>query len=158
MPVSTRCYVVHARLVLRLLYTWLVCFFCMPTRITCTIIMSCTFFPCNFIFNLMAALSTGVATTSSTLSGVEQLRVWDTEEQRQCRCEADWEQKCQKWAATRNAYWTGNRLRMAARRAVEWIGRPSCSFRFEISDLLHTCIVMYYDCMFGLSSCTHIYV
>ena len=50
-------------------------FFCMPTRITCTIIMSCTLFPCNFIFNLMAALSTGVATTSSTLSGVEQLRV-----------------------------------------------------------------------------------
>ena len=33
------------------------------------------------------------------MNSQEQLRVWDTEEQKQCRCEADhdWQQKCQNW-------------------------------------------------------------
>ena len=39
------------------------------------------------------------------------------------QCKADQEQKCQKQVATREAYRAVNRLRMAARRALEWIGR-----------------------------------
>ena len=39
------------------------------------------------------------------------------------QCKADQEQKCQKQVATREAYRAVNRLRMAARRALEWIER-----------------------------------
>ena len=51
------------------------------------------------------------------------------------RCKADQEQKCQKWAATPDAYRAVSRLRMAARRALEQIG-----MRYEISDLLNSSV------------------
>ena len=49
----------------------------------------------------------------------------DTEKQRQHRRnrrKADQDRKCQKQAATRGAYRVTNQQRMAARRALEWIG------------------------------------
>jgi len=48
------------------------------------------------------------------------------------------EQKRQKRAATRDAYRVSNQQRMAARRALEWIGTSKARlvFRYEISDLL----------------------
>ena len=67
--------------------------------------------------------STGVATMSS----LAQLRVSDTEKQRQqmWQHEADQEWKCQKWAATHDAYRAANWLRMTGRRALEWnVWRP----------------------------------
>ena len=118
-----------------------VCFFvCASAPIMCAIITSCTLLPCYFtLVDLTAALSTGVATMSS----LAQLWVWDIEEQRQRRPEADREWKHQKWAATCDAYRAANQLRMAARRALEWIRMfegPAVSFRYEISDLLASVI------------------
>ena len=51
--------------------------------------------------------------------------------------EAGQEQKRQKRAATRDAYRVSNQQRMAARRALEWIGTSKAwlAFRYEISDL-----------------------
>jgi len=45
--------------------------------------------------------------------------------------------KCQKQAATCGAYRVANQQRMAARRALEWIGtlKARLVFRYEISDL-----------------------
>ena len=37
-------------------------------------------------------------------------------------CEGDWDKKRQKWAATCDAYKSVNWLRMAARRALGWMG------------------------------------
>jgi len=55
------------------------------------------------------------------------------------RCEADQERRHQKRAATRDAYRVTKQLRMAARRALEWIGtsKARLDFRYEI-DLFHT--------------------
>ena len=54
---------------------------------------SCTWLPCDFTAaNLTAALNTGVVTVSS----LAKLQVQDTKKQRQYRCEADGEWKCQK--------------------------------------------------------------
>ena len=55
------------------------------------------------------------------------------------RCEADQERTRQKRAATRGAYRVANRERMAARRALEWIGtyKARLVFRYEISDLFN---------------------
>jgi len=55
------------------------------------------------------------------MSSLAQLRVGDTEEQRQHRNEVDREQKCHKEATTHDAYRAANPLRMAARRTLEWI-------------------------------------
>jgi len=54
------------------------------------------------------------------------------------QCEDDQEQKRQKRAATRDAYKVANKQRMAARRALEWIGmlKARLVFRYETSDLL----------------------
>ena len=55
------------------------------------------------------------------------------------RHEADRERKCQKQAATHDAYRVANQKRMAARRALEWIGMSKAQlvFTYEISDLCH---------------------
>ena len=45
----------------------------------------------------------------------------DTEKQRQHRCNDMRLTKCQKWAATHDAYRVTNQQRMTARRALEWI-------------------------------------
>jgi len=60
-------------------------------------------------------------------------------EQRQCKhkAKADQKQKHQKQAATHDAYRAANQLRMAARRALGWIGKFQkvlLVFRYEISD------------------------
>ena len=54
------------------------------------------------------------------------------------QCKADQKRKCQKRAATCGAYRVANQQRMAARRALEWIGASKVRllFRYEISDLL----------------------
>jgi len=52
--------------------------------------------------------------------------------------EADQEQKCEKRAATRDAYKITNQQRMAARRALEWIGTLKTQLvfiRYEVSAL-----------------------
>jgi len=64
---------------------------------------------------LVDLTGTGVATMSS----LAHLWDWDTEEQRKNRHVADWEWKCQKWAATCDAY-----------RAI-WL----VFFEYGISDL-----------------------
>ena len=53
------------------------------------------------------------------------------------RCAVDQKWKHQKRAATRGAYRVANQQRMAARRALEWIGTSKAwlVFRYEISDL-----------------------
>ena len=53
------------------------------------------------------------------------------------RCDADREWRHQKRAATRDAYRVAKQQRMAARRALEWIGMSKAQlvFRYEISDL-----------------------
>ena len=66
---------------------------------------------------------------SSRYRGVEAMQTW--------QCEDDQKQKCQKRAATHDAY---TKPRMTARRFLEWIGMfesPGWSFRYEISDLSH---------------------
>ena len=66
-------------------------------------------------------------------------RLRDTEKQRQCRHDdtrlTEW--KRQKRAATRGAYRVANQWRMAASRALEWIGASKARlvFRYEISEL-----------------------
>ena len=63
----------------------------------------------------------------------------DAENQRQCRHDdvrlSEW--KRQKRAATHDAK-VSNQQRMAARRALEWIGTSKArpAFRYEISDML----------------------
>jgi len=54
------------------------------------------------------------------------------------QCEADQEQKHQKRAAIRDTYRAASLLRMAAKRALEWIGilKARLVFRYEISDSL----------------------
>ena len=49
--------------------------------------------------------------------------------------EADRERKRQNRAATCGAYRVADQQRMAARRALEWIGASELVFRYEISDL-----------------------
>ena len=53
------------------------------------------------------------------------------------QCEADQERKRQKLAATCDAYRVANQQRMAARRALDWIGmlKARLVLRYEISDL-----------------------
>ena len=53
------------------------------------------------------------------------------------RHKADREQKHQKRVATRDAYRVTNQWRIAAKRALEWIGtlKAWLVFRYEISDL-----------------------
>jgi len=46
----------------------------------------------------------------------------ETEKQWQHRREVDQERRCQKRTATRDAYRVAKQQRMAARRALEWIG------------------------------------
>ena len=71
----------------------------------------------------------------------------DTEKQRQCRRDdarlTEW--KCQKRAATHDAYKVTNQLRMAARRALEWIrtSKGWLVFRSEISDLFYSVLAVY---------------
>ena len=67
------------------LYVFCICLFvCTSALNTCTIITMHALLPCDFtLVDLMSALSTGVATISS----LAQLRVGDTGEQRQCRCD-----------------------------------------------------------------------
>ena len=49
------------------------------------------------------------------------------------------ERRHQKRAATRDAYRVAKQQKMAARRALEWIGTSKAQlvFRYEISDLLN---------------------
>jgi len=55
------------------------------------------------------------------------------------RCEANREQKCQKRAVTRDAYKVANQQRMAARRALEWIGMLKARL---VLDMKHqTCLL-----------------
>jgi len=46
--------------------------------------------------------------------------------------------ECQNWTATHDAYRVANQQRMAARRALEWIGTPKAwlAFRYKISRLI----------------------
>ena len=44
-----------------------------------------------------------------------------TEKQRQRRCKADQEQKCQKQATTRDVYRVANQQRMAACQESSWV-------------------------------------
>ena len=46
------------------------------------------------------------------------------------QCEADREWKRQKQVATRDTYSVANQQRMAARRALEWIGRSKAQLFF----------------------------
>ena len=75
---------------------------------------------------------------SSTMSSVARLCVWDTEKQRQCRREADWERKCQKWAATHDAYRTANEngcqewIRML--EGLEYMKYQSCWPRYNTKE------------------------
>ena len=52
-------------------------------------------------------------------------------------CEPDRDWKCQKRAATCEAYRVANQQRMATRRALEWIrtSKAQLVFKYEISDL-----------------------
>ena len=73
--------------------------------------------PCNFtLVDLMAALSTSVATTSSLV----QLRVRDTEKWRQCRHETETGNTRSKQLLMMPTD-TASQLRISARRAFEWI-------------------------------------
>ena len=76
---------------------------------------------------LVDLTGTGVATMSS----LAHLWDWDTEEQRQNRHVADWEWKCQKWAATCDAYrairlffWIWNIRLVPLRWEPSFIPRP----------------------------------
>ena len=79
----------------------------------------------------------------AAMSSLAQLRVWDgygeAEATKMRQHKADREQKCQKWAATRDAYRVTNQQRMAVRRAIEWIrmSKAQLVFRYEISGSLH---------------------
>jgi len=94
----------------------------------------------NFtLVNLTAALSTGVHV--ATMSSLAQLRVWDTKEQRQGRHDARLTKsgKHQKQAATHDAYRAAKRLRMIARRVLEWIGMLKGRCWYQLSDLFPIC-------------------
>ena len=57
--------------------------------------------------------------------------------------EADRKRKRQKRAATHGVYRVANQQRMAARRALDWIGTSKARlvFRYEISDLYHNMFI-----------------
>jgi len=75
------------------------------------------------------------------MNSLAQLQVgggyWEAEAMWTQQHEADQEQKCQKRAATRDAYGVTNQQKMAAWRVLECIGtsKPRLVFKYEISDL-----------------------
>ena len=129
-------------LVLRLLCIFCVCIYvsmylCVPTLIMCAIITSCTLLPGDFTLVL---LYFGRLLSVAIMSSLAQLQVRDGYREAEAmwtwRRETDREWKHQKQAATCDAYRVANQQRMAARRALEWIGMSKAwlVFRYEISE------------------------
>ena len=97
--------------------------------------MSRTLLPCNltWVNRLRQFRRRLCVATVSSLSRA-QLQVREADATETWRCEAYWERRRQKRAATRNAYRVAiNQWRMAARRALEWIGTTNAQldFRYE---------------------------
>ena len=105
---------VYKTVALKIVLCFLCLFVCASTLIMCTIISWHSLLPCTM--RLVTTLSTGVATMSS----LAQLWVRGAETVLDVRLTSR-EQKCQKWAATHDAHRAANQLRIAARRALEWI-------------------------------------
>jgi len=112
-------------------------YLCAPTLIMCAIITSCTLLPGDLT---LVSLYFRQLLSVAIISSLAQLQVRDGYREADAMCtwrrETDHEWKHQKQAATCDAYRVTNQQRMAARRALEWIGMSKAwlVFRYEISE------------------------
>ena len=94
----------------------------------------------------------------ATMSSLAQLRVWDgyreAEATQMRRRKADWECKHQKQAATRGIYRVANQQRMAARRALEWMGALKAQLVLDMK--YQTCVLFFSKKMlYGVCNSVH---
>jgi len=78
------------------------------------------------------------------MNSLAQLQVRNTKKQGQCRCEntrLTESRKGQKRRATHDAYRVTNQLRMASRRAFEWIRMLESPVGFRLSGWFHLWLI-----------------